>query len=380
MGIEFVIIASLALGAAIFVVIVAAALIGHKWFSGRKTRRLKRLYQVYSVIFSELLLEPLTPLPPGSKTSAIFKQYETLLIQIKAKLKRFSKRRRQLHLKALRNVLVDFAQDITGEPAERLLYFFYSFKFVDEEIAFLQSRHWWVRAQAARDLGLLKARRAIAPITAALEDPHPDVRAQAAQSLVAIVGVGALPTILRVSRNLSRWIALELSVIVKKFEHAAVPALLEALHHTDESVVLFCLEMLAEIGFVEAVDHVRVLAESSPHLKIQTKAVEVLGRLGDQRAEKLLLSLVAGPSKPLRMSALRALEKIGLPQATPLLLERVRNAELDEKLTAARALSATGALGVEHLRALIMDDKPLVRSVALQVLEEIETYHLVSAS
>jgi HEAT repeat protein len=209
-------------------------------------------------------------------------------------------------------------------------------------------------------------------VTAALEDPHQDVRAQAIQSLVAIVGVAALPTILRLSRRMSRWAALELSVIVRKFEHAAVPALLEALTSSDESVVLFSLEMLAEIGFVEAVDHVRSLAESSTNRSIQSKAVEVLGRLGDQRAEQLLLGLLVNPSKMLRISALRALERIGLPQATPLLLERVRSAELDEKLAAARALSATGALGVEHLRALIMDDKPLVRSVALQVLEEID--------
>lgn len=273
----------------------------------------------------------------------------------------------------MREVLVRFARDVIGDPAERLLYFFYSFNFVEDLMELMNSRHWWVRALAAHELGMLKAKKAIAPLTAALEDPHPDVRNQAMQSLVAIVGVGSLSNILRLSRNLSRWTTLELSIIVKRFEGAAVPALLEALDLEDRSVVIFSLEMLAESGFVNAVEKVRHIAQNHPDLQVRSKAIEVLGRLGDQRAESLLLHLAENPVESLRLSALSAIERIGMASAAPVLLKRIRQANLSEKIAAARALARSGPIGVEHLRSLLIEESAVIRSVAEQVLEEVES-------
>ncbi len=378
MTIEFIIIVSLAIGASIFVVIVATTLIVHKFVSIRVQQRLDRLHGVYSIIFSELILTSLPPLSPGSKTSAIFKQYEELIEPMKVRLAKYSPRRQTLHRKAMREVLVRFARDVIGDPAERLLYFFYSFNFVEDEIGLMNTRHWWVRALAARELGLLKARKAIAPLTAALEDPHPDVRNQAMQSLVAIVGVGALPNILRLSRNLSRWTTVELSVIVKQFESAAVPALLDALDLEDRSIVVFCLEMLAESGFVDAVEKVRHIAQNHPDLHVRSKAIEVLGRLGDERAERLLLQLAESPVEALRLSALFAIERIGMASAVPVLLKRIRQASLAEKIVAARALARSGTIGVEHLRSLLIEESAVIRSVAEQVLEEVESPAIVT--
>lgn len=372
MTIEFIIIVSLAVGAAIFVVIVATTLVIHKWVSTRIQRKLDRLHEHYAQVVSEIILKPLPPLPPGAKTSAIFKQYEELITPIKDTLAAYPSRRRRLHRKAIREVMVHVAHDVVGEPFDRLLYFFYSLNFVEDEIALMKSRQWWIRALAARELGLLRARKSITALTAALEDPHPDVRTQAMQSLVAIAGVEALPNILRLTRNMSRWVAIELSVIVKRFGSAAAPALLGALDHDDVSVVMFCLEMLGEIGFVDAVTKVRQVAERHQELRVRAKAIDTLGRLGDVRVEDTLLQYAGSPIDMLRISALRALARIGIPSAIPVLLKRIHQGPLEEKLEAARALAHSGALGIEHLRALRTTDDPQVRAVAEQVIEEVE--------
>jgi hypothetical protein len=141
--IEFIIIVSLAVGAGIFVVIVATALVVHKWVSARSEAKMTRLHRHYSTIFSELILKELPPLPPNSKTSAVFGRLEDLIMPLKESVDGFRLRKRRAHRKAIRDVLVQFANDVVGEPSERLLYFFYSFKFVEEGIALMESGHWW---------------------------------------------------------------------------------------------------------------------------------------------------------------------------------------------------------------------------------------------
>jgi len=45
---------------------------------------------------------------------------------------------------------------------------------------------------------------------------------------------------------------------------------------------LFSIEMLAEIGFVEAVEPLLAMARGYPNIVIRSKAIEALGRLGDE--------------------------------------------------------------------------------------------------
>jgi HEAT repeat protein len=267
--------------------------------------------------------------------------------------------------------LIDVAQDIAGESSDRLVYFFYSFGFVEEEIELIKSRHWWVRAQAAHTLGLLGARKAITALTGALEDPHPDVRNQATQSLIKLVGADALRTIFRISRNLSRWTAIELSVIVARFKEGAVPYLIEALDSRDQSVVLFAIEMLGEIGFVSAVPPLMNLIRTSNNTAIQGRAVQTLGRLGDERARDLIKDLVASRGQFVHLNAIEALGRVGGEDAIEMLKPFLFARTHEERVIASRALAATGVKGIDTLQEMKSNKDQLTAAIASQVLEEI---------
>jgi HEAT repeat protein len=258
---------------------------------------------------------------------------------------------------------------MSGEPVDRLNFLFYELGMVEEDVRRLKDRRWWVRAQAARDLGLARARGAMAPLAEALEDPREDVRYEAMRALAASIGVEALPTILASHDRLSQWDAVELSVIVMQFREKAVPFLLDALQASSTEVVLFCLEMLAEIGFVEAVEPVRELARSYPNVLVRAKAMEVLGRLGDGRAESLLMREINNPFPGLRLSAIRALAQIGTPAAVEPLLLRLKSADIEEQVVIMTALVRSGEKGRTTVHALEAGDDPKLRAVAAHVLE-----------
>ncbi|GEM_PF-886910 len=369
--IEFMIIVTFAVVAILFVILISVVLVIHKAIEAQQIWREDRLYEEYSVLFAELLLQELPPLTSDAKPSAVFRQYDELIAPMQTRLKNLSSRRRRQHRHVLRKVLTDFAQDLSGETAERLVYFFYAFGFVDELCELLKSRHWWIRAQAARDLGLIRARRGIRYLTAALEDVHPDVRNQAMQSLIVLVGVEALRTIFRISRDLSAWTQVELSVIVMGFKEKAVPYLIEALDSSDESVVFFSLEMLSQIGFTAAVEPLLNLLTTHPRTSIRAKAAEALGRLGDGRAEGPLLSHISSGDTTLRLKAIEAVGRIGSPQAVQPLLRQWERGDIHERIVIARAIARCGEEGLSVIRSIAQGEPSLNTAIVGQVLEEL---------
>lgn len=371
MPIYFLIIVTLAYAAATFVVVASIILVIHKAVNTRTLRKREKLYQYYSGVFAENLLEDLPVLRTSSKPSDKFKQFDSLIEPVKDKLNEMSWRGKKNHRAALKKVLIDFAQDVSGEASERLVYFFHSLGFVDDELKLMQSRHWWIRAQAARDLGLLRARKAITALTAALEDENHDVRLQAMQSLVALVGVAALEAIFRISRNLSQWTKIELSIIIMKSKEEGVPYLMDALRSPDKSVVVFAIEMLAEIGFVSAVEPLIIIFQQTMDPLIQLKATEALGRLGDERAEHVLMQAAQHPLPHVRIKALEALGRLGSSTAIPLLMSRTQVSDFIETITATRALGALGQEGHKQLKTLTKSNDKNIRAIAAQVMEEI---------
>jgi len=372
MRIEFAIVVALAVGATFFVIIVAIGLFINKVVEVRQTRSREKLYQLYSGMFADLLLKPVELTPGNLRGGSILDQYEDLIAPVKNGLEWSTPARKRLHRSAIRRVLVDFANDLVGESMDRLLYFFYSLEFVREELELLQSNKWWVRARAARDLGLLRAKKGTTALTIALEDEHPDVRNESMQSLVKLVGVEALGTILKTAKNISQWTSLELSMIVKESEEQAFPYLVDALEYSDQSVVLFAIEILAETGFVTAVEPLIRVVKMYPNVLVRARAAEALGRLGDQRAESHLHDLLKNPYPQLRASATRALERIGSPASVQLLTERMQFGPVAERLSAARAIARSGESGLEKLREAAAGSDELQKGIALHVLEEVE--------
>ncbi len=372
MRFDLLIVLTLTAAATFLVVVTSLGLVIHKAANARILRRRQRLYAHYSGILAEILLVDPPALPSGVRSNSQFKQYELLITPLKEELARLSRSQRAFHRNTLRQVMVDLARDLTGETSTRLVYFFYTLGFVSEQIALVRHRHWWIRAQAARDLGLLRTRRALAALTAALQDPHPDVREQAMKSIVMLSGVESLRTIFRMMHSMSTWTAVELSVVVMQYKEQAVPYLVESLSVKDESVVLFCIEMLAEIGFVSAVEPLRILAEEYPNIAIRAKAIEALGRLGDERAETMLLHTASGSNLKLRLKAMEALGRMGVPRSVSVLKHRVLDGQLTEKLVAARALAANGPAGMKVLHQLVATEKGLSRAVCEQAVEEAE--------
>jgi hypothetical protein len=370
LNLQLVILIILAIVAAASSLVISVAVVARKSLHGKRAVRLQRLHQMYSSRFAELLLFELTPVTVEPRAQSMFKQYDDLLQPLQRELSEMVPKVRMLHQEVMRIVLLDFERDLTGESFDRLVYFFEALSLASRELERLHHRSWWIRAEAANTLGRMRSRLAIPGLTEALKDPHPDVRLQAMQALVILNGVVSLKTILENSRSLSQWTTIELSVVVAKFQSTAVRYLIEGLKLPERSVVMFCVEMLAQIGFVSAVEPLLELTDRNPDLEIQTKAIEALGRLGDMRANGVLRRYLRHDAQSLRLKAIDAVGKIGGEDALSAIESFLEGVDFEEKLAAARALAALGTVGLERLRGVVSETDELTGAIALQVLEE----------
>jgi HEAT repeat protein len=361
-----------AIAATFFVITMSFFLVIRKVVEVRAKKVRDHLFNHYSSVFANMLMQEISAFTESTNIGERHRYYESTLIGPKKRLERMTKRTRLLHKSVIRSVLIDYSKDLKGETTERIIYYIFSLRILDELIKMMKSPHWWVRAAAAKELGLLHAKRAIVPLTAALEDSHPDVQFQAMQSLLMIIGVSALRDILRLSKSISQWTAVELSVIILEYREEATQYLLESLSSPSPSVVLFSITMLAQIGFVSAVEPLIQFCLSDPEPILYEASIEALGRLGDERALTLLLLNSHNSQVSIRLSALQALGRLGAEKGIKMAIERFNEGDIIEKRIAARALGNMGNEGRGALYELLNSAEEVKRMIALEVTEEIE--------
>jgi HEAT repeat protein len=171
---------------------------------------------------------------------------------------------------------------------------------------YLRSRRWWRRSVALRALGLIQARDHTAAVVAALDDPHPDVRAAALDALADLRDPAALS-------------AIVVRLLDTSLDRARRVAALTAFGEEAEQFVL----EVAELDRTHRLSYARALAIC-----------------GTPRARPVLCRWTADERPDVRAAAFEALAKTGLDSgAAERALDALEDADENVRATAARALS-----------------------------------------
>lgn len=232
---------------------------------------------------------------------------------------------------------------------------------------YLRSRRWWRRALGLRALGLIQDRTHTGAIVAALDDPHPGVRAAALDALTDLRDPVAMPAI--VSRLLD-----------SSLDPARRVAALSAFGSEAEGFVLD----LADVDAEHRVHYARALAicgtararpvlrrwMSDDRAEVRAAALSALARIGLDH-ESALAALDSGDAT-VRASAARAFRGWtgGVDASEP--LARHLEDSWTVAVPAARALQSMGGIGLMRLgiRAARPD---LAGLLAQQMIWEAET-------
>ena len=239
-------------------------------------------------------------------------------------------------------MLIQLALDLRGQESARIGELAVAIGLADSQSRRLRSWRVTARAEAAKNLGLLRVRSALPALLRLVKtDPHFEVRHAGAWALGEIGG------------------------------EEAVSGLLSLLEDPHPGVVRRAQELLLETGAGcagKVIENARVTQVPAARLA----AVEILGVLRDPGATALLLDLADHADAELRIRAIKSAAAIGDPRALAAFQKLIRDPLWEIRCQAATGLGALGsAASVPELRAALVDEEWWVRFNSARALHEL---------
>ncbi len=344
------------------VTVTAAILIIRKVIAWRATGSNLRLLEFFTERLSYILAFYDKDSIAAVKTSFMS------MMKRSRKIGRFSRKKKR---ETARRVMLNTAEEIVGENRDFLVRFYDELGFADDAIEELGDHRWWKRADAIRELRLMRVVRAADAISKLLSDHSDDVRLLAFESTIELEGIGSLPILAGMIRKMTPWSSISLARIISEHKNEAAPHVLPLLRHANASVRLFAIKILGVLTSIEAVPSLIRIAESGGPAEA-AEALTALGRIGDERAVGPCYSSLSSRNAGVRIAAANALGAYGAPQVVGNLLPLLEDDVSDVRLAAAQALSKCGPEGSSTLETAFLTGSLKASKASRHALDDIE--------
>jgi HEAT repeat protein len=269
----------------------------------------------------------------------------------------------------LEQILLDHIQRVRGIERERMAAAVEQLGLIDVYLEGLESRRWWRRAESAEKLGLAASKRAIQPLSNALDDEMPEVRLRAAKALGQLGGVASARKLVRALNEPNRWSTIRVADILIGMGHESIDAVIEAFDDLSREGQLAVLDIVGRVRPLAATPWLLgKLTDKSTD--IRARACHALGSIGDPNVSKELITALNDVEWPVRAMAAKALGRMRLADAIPELARALRDSQWWVRRNAAHALRTIGPRGLEALEGLVVDGDAFAREQAVLMLEE----------
>lgn len=228
------------------------------------------------------------------------------------------------------------------------------------------SRRWGQRLRGARLLTLLGGGRGVVPVL--LDDPRPEVRAQAAQWAGAHPEAASLDRLLEMLSDPETLCRFTVKDALLRVGRPAIEPILRHLSLSSGTQAAEALELAAGIADSRFLQPALELSRS-PHAPTRAGAATLAGAIGGSQATVALMALLRDPDADVRSAAAAALGLLRHWPAAGALAESLSDPAWTVRQAAALALRGLGAVGILLLRKALNADDAFARDMARQVLD-----------
>jgi hypothetical protein len=273
---------------------------------------------------------------------------------------------RQLRHDVQENVFLEISRSLTGTGKERL-------RFVAQEVSLLtrarnlcENRSWTRRLRGARVLSRMDVADPL--VSKLLADPHPAVRAQAAEWAAAQPSTPIISTMLTMLADpatQARFAVQDALLRMGGIVAEPLAAFLETQSGLPAEAGLRVAEALAATAFRPAA----IRLSGSEDAGVRIAATNLLGAIGDAPSAERLTELLKDADSRVRSAAARGLGRMQHWPAASQLAESMRDAAWHVRRDAGLALRSIGAPGALFLRRALKGDDPFAADMAQLVLD-----------
>ncbi|MBI3450242.1 MAG: HEAT repeat domain-containing protein [Acidobacteria bacterium] len=240
---------------------------------------------------------------------------------------------------------------------------------VDHYTKQLDSRRWWLRAEAAEKLGLMASEKPTRRLIEVMSDPMPEVRIRAAQALGGIGTPESLRPLVGALRDAGRWSAIRVGGMLIAAGDDAVDVLLEEFRNLPDAARISAIDIFGRIKSLRAS---RLLLDllKDPVADLRARAAYALGMIGDPTNAGALAACLNDREWSVRAMAAKALGRLRETDSVPALSAALSDAQWWVRANAAEALRGKGGAGQDALLHVLDSDDPYAAQQSVQMLQE----------
>jgi len=261
---------------------------------------------------------------------------------------------------------LEMSRHLSGAAKERLSFVAAQVGVVDRARKLCESKRWSRRLRGARILSRLDV---VDPLVQRLlSDPHPAVRAQAAEWAAAqpsVTLISAMLKLLADPATQARFAVQNALLRMGAVVAGPLATFLERNSGRAAEAGLRVAESLAEPRFGPAA--LRLSRTSDVGVRIA--AARLLGAVGEAGGAERLIELLEDDDSSVRAAAAQGLGRMQHWKAASLLASRLRDSAWRVRRAAGLALRSIGAPGVLFLRRALKEDDAFAADMAQQVLD-----------
>jgi HEAT repeat protein len=261
---------------------------------------------------------------------------------------------------------LEMSRNLSGTGKERLSFVAHQVGVVDRARKLCESNRWARRLRGARILSRLDV---VDPmVLRLLSDPHPAVRAQAAEWAAAqpsVTVISAMLTLLADPATQARFAVQNALLRMGGVVAGPLATFLETHSGRAAEAGLRVAESLAEPSFGPAA----LRLSRAQDVGVRIAAAKLLGAVGDAATAERLIELLDDGDSSVRAAAAQALGRMQHWQAASVLADRLRDSAWSVRRAAGLALRSIGAPGALFLRRSLKGDDAFAADMAQQVLD-----------
>jgi len=261
---------------------------------------------------------------------------------------------------------LEISRNLTGTGKERLRFVAREVSLLDRARKLCSSRRWTRRLRGARLLARMDVADPI--VEKLLADPHPAVRAQAAEWAAAHPSptvISAMLAMLADPATQARFAVQDALLRMGSIIAEPLAAFLETHSGPPAESGLRVAEAVAEARFLPAA--LRLSASEDAGVRIA--ATNLLGAIGSAASAERLTERLTDSDSRVRAAAAHGLGRMQHWQAASQLADSLRDSAWRVRRDAALALRAIGAPGTLFLRRALKGDDAFAADMAQQILD-----------
>ncbi len=273
---------------------------------------------------------------------------------------------RALRTRQLVRIVVELGPSLTGERRTRLVGVARELGLLAAAEALCRSVCWWRRLRGVRLLSAIGAGEGVVPPL--LDDPHPAVRADAAEWAAAHPDPALVRLLLdRLAdpSGLARFSVQDSLIRMGPAVSEPLRRFLEAGSGPALAPALQVAAGVADARFLPAAE--RLCADPLP--AVRARAAELVGAAGGAIGVDVLTRLLDDADSGVRAAAVRSLGAMGHWPAGPAVARLLRDRAWEVRLASGLALRRLGGPGQLLLRRALADADPFAADMARQVLD-----------